>query len=363
MKKKNGFTLIELLAVIVILAIIALIATPIILNLLERARKGAAQSSAYGIREAAKEYYSSSLIDYPEGSNKNIIIEFTSSKQEPTITNGFDGLKFEIDGTKPSSGQITISSTGEVRGNVKINGYDCNIENSGTIKCNKGKTEDDKSDEGGPTTVASSANDMFKAIAYLDPTDLTRTCNADNSSVGGRTQNGCMKWYVFKEDGQNYTMILDHNTTADKDGWNSMQGMDECHSTDSSKAELDKLVNDINWKVTPRLMSVEELTNIIVDNNGHFGFPEGNSDASDFIKNGGYFFSEKNNQLYWLIDYVGTCDSLFTCKVGDESVTGYLLSGTDGTYWSILADSLLGKTCDSGAMIRPVITVPKTIFK
>ena len=34
MNKKGGFTLIELLAVIVILAIIALIATPIVLNII-----------------------------------------------------------------------------------------------------------------------------------------------------------------------------------------------------------------------------------------------------------------------------------------------------------------------------------------
>ena len=40
---KKGFTLIELLAVIVILAIIMLIATPIILNVVEDARQGAAR--------------------------------------------------------------------------------------------------------------------------------------------------------------------------------------------------------------------------------------------------------------------------------------------------------------------------------
>ena len=41
MKKKNAFTLIELLAVIVILAIIALIATPIILGIIEDAKRDA----------------------------------------------------------------------------------------------------------------------------------------------------------------------------------------------------------------------------------------------------------------------------------------------------------------------------------
>ena len=48
LNKNKGFTLIELLAVIVILAIIALIATPIILRVIEDAKKSAAVDSAYG---------------------------------------------------------------------------------------------------------------------------------------------------------------------------------------------------------------------------------------------------------------------------------------------------------------------------
>ena len=44
--KNNGFTLIELLAVIVILAIIALIATPIILGIINDARDSAKTRSA-----------------------------------------------------------------------------------------------------------------------------------------------------------------------------------------------------------------------------------------------------------------------------------------------------------------------------
>ncbi len=44
--KKKGFTLIELLAVIIILAIIALIATPIILNVIDDARKSAGLSES-----------------------------------------------------------------------------------------------------------------------------------------------------------------------------------------------------------------------------------------------------------------------------------------------------------------------------
>ena len=44
--KRKGFTLIELLAVIVVLAIIALIATPIVMNTIKKSKKGAAERSA-----------------------------------------------------------------------------------------------------------------------------------------------------------------------------------------------------------------------------------------------------------------------------------------------------------------------------
>jgi len=54
---KKGFTLVELLAVIVVLGVIALIAVPQILNVVEDSRKGAFKDSASGLLEAAEFYY------------------------------------------------------------------------------------------------------------------------------------------------------------------------------------------------------------------------------------------------------------------------------------------------------------------
>lgn len=54
---KKGFTLIELLAVIVILAIIMLIATPLIINVINDAKKGAAKNSAMGYVDAVEKEY------------------------------------------------------------------------------------------------------------------------------------------------------------------------------------------------------------------------------------------------------------------------------------------------------------------
>lgn len=60
--KNKGFTLIELLAVIVILAIIALIATPIILGIIEDSRKSAADRTAELVASEIQLAYSGYMI-------------------------------------------------------------------------------------------------------------------------------------------------------------------------------------------------------------------------------------------------------------------------------------------------------------
>ena len=153
-KNTKGFTLIELLAVIVILAIIALIATPIVLNLINKARQGAAQDSAYGVRKAAQLFYQTKLIDDINGFTDDITITFTTSNGTTTYagTQGtgtgavsytqaqLNAAGFNIDGTVPTSGTITISAT---NGNATalnadelvINGWYCQVPATGSITC------------------------------------------------------------------------------------------------------------------------------------------------------------------------------------------------------------------------------------
>ena len=61
--KKNGFTLIELLAVIVILAVIALIATPVIYRIISSSRISTFKNKLYAIDEAANTYYENLMLN------------------------------------------------------------------------------------------------------------------------------------------------------------------------------------------------------------------------------------------------------------------------------------------------------------
>ena len=71
--KKNGFTLIELLAVIIILAIVALIATPIVLNVVDEARTSAAKSEASMIVSGVTNYCAAAEMRHEVDSTKEDI--------------------------------------------------------------------------------------------------------------------------------------------------------------------------------------------------------------------------------------------------------------------------------------------------
>ena len=97
--KQKGFTLIELLAVIVILAIIALISTPIILKVIEKAEKGSFEDSAYGVLDATKLYYVDMNLD--------------KKGKEETFTFPED-TKLKLSGKKPKIGKVVLEEGGKV---------------------------------------------------------------------------------------------------------------------------------------------------------------------------------------------------------------------------------------------------------
>lgn len=121
---KKGFTLIELLAVIVILTVIMLIATPTILGVIEDARKGAAKNSAMGYIDALeKEIVAEELRGVPEGS---------VGLYNTTLT---DTTRITVRGDTPSSVSIEISD-GKIQegGTITFGDYEFTIDAKGNVE-------------------------------------------------------------------------------------------------------------------------------------------------------------------------------------------------------------------------------------
>ena len=145
-KKKIGFTLIELLAVIIVLAIIALIATPIIFNVIENAKLKSLENSCYGVIDAVRTKYAEGLLNSIDGTVKlkGNVTEITVSGEQPIAGT------WEIDNSSDSDNRgIKIK---DVKfGSMKD--YTCtNVNSDGTINskvtCTKGgDSSNDDNDE------------------------------------------------------------------------------------------------------------------------------------------------------------------------------------------------------------------------
>ena len=176
--KKRGFTLIELLAVIVILAIIALIATPIILNMINNARKSAAVDSAYGYIEAVEYNNSMNMIN----KDKYPLIEDGEDIDISTITN------INIKGTKPDSGKISISKKRVVSASLCISGYTVEYDSKKAEaigKCNEEKEEIIKSNDSLIGYVANKKlnDNTYETIKIKDETYTAHVYNYEGNQV------------------------------------------------------------------------------------------------------------------------------------------------------------------------------------
>ena len=360
--KNKGFTLIELLAVIVILAIIALIATPLVLNTIEKAKEGAAKASAYAYAEEVERYIILSELDptLPK-LQPGVEYQLSSKKYEvaaladpsTTYINDLVSVKGEL----PESGYLILDREYKIeKMEMIIKSYSISCEND---ECNATESKTESKDKG-PTieTPVPTATGVLKII-YLDPTDLTKTCTKENSVSTTATTSGCMKWYAYAETSSTYTMILDHNTTP-LVAWNS-----DSTSLEIKEAKL-ALEKDIkNWdakvKSTARFITADEVAEITEakeslkwNESKYIKFPEYTEENLTFDINNDthiswYYFDGQGNsysksangwqlatattpgssKYAWLYDNLSNC-TVSGCNVEDN--TKYpIYNGTDYT--------------------------------
>ena len=347
MKEKNkGFTLVELLAVIVILAIIALIATPIILNVINDAKKEAAKDSFYGYMDAIE---------------KAIIVNDVDEEEDfPTPdSNGCYNLKelnekVNIKGTKPKiaadakvcfkEGTIT-SLTG-----VEIDGFTFTYDGKELTQTKNGTTEDVKKYK-----VYTNGTEI-----YYNP-ETGKKCTTAVSTPG--TNSGCMKWYAFNDDDKSSTVnvILDHNTTA-KVAWNSTGSNSEMKEV---KIALENDTKDWKNDLNPRLIEANEIAKITE-----------NTEFDANKSNQKWFYLDSNNQTKtvsstnkskyaWLFDYTNGCTN-YGCNKADSSTYGYWTSTQhkeNSKYvWLVYRYDKLDNdsVTYAGYGVRPVITISKS---
>ena len=325
MKEKNkGFTLVELLAVIVILALIALIATPIILNVINDAKKQAAKDSAYGYMDAVEKYIVSSEL------------EDKSIKDRTYSVEELNNMGVSVKGSTPDNGNIEIKEGAVKNYNLGIDGY---AVSNGEVK----KVSTTKSFKNG-------------TAVYYNPETRKKCSESESKSTTG-TNSGCMKWYVFndKEGNATVNVILDHNTTA-RVAWNSTGNNSEM------KEVADALKKDTRtWKNTARLITANEIAKITEKtgfdsskkNQDWFCLDTNQPDTTSYCAK-----AQGKSKYAWLFDYTYECTN-YGCNTSDLSTWGYWTSTSS---WHVSRFGHLSNTnanyADSG--VRPVITISKS---
>lgn len=139
---EKGFTLIELLAVIVILAFIALISTPIILNIITKVQGKARLETANRVLNSAKIFFEESLLDqvqYPttglefvcDGKQCSATVGNVSEEEGIALLADFTTYSLPFTGTIPSSGSIVIYQDGTIlSNNLAIDSKICEYDES-----------------------------------------------------------------------------------------------------------------------------------------------------------------------------------------------------------------------------------------
>ncbi|MDD3453130.1 MAG: prepilin-type N-terminal cleavage/methylation domain-containing protein [Bacilli bacterium] len=209
---KKGFTLIELLAVIVILAIIAVITMPMITRVIDKAKIGALEDSAYGLIEAANLYYTQHISEI----NTTTFVTDETKKGMYAEEN-----KLPYKGFIPDSGsQITINEQGKISIRI-ISGDYCAIKSINETKITllqkdcttsiDGETTVDTNVTSEDIEILQNQIDTMNAQVITNTEDITNITNDLNGIKFGTDAEGNYGYYKEGETTINYFNNLKFN--------------------------------------------------------------------------------------------------------------------------------------------------------
>ena len=266
MKDNKGFTLIELLAVIVILAIIALIATPVILGIIDDSKNSSYKRSIDMYASAVKNSVANAYIKSP--SLSSLVGDYTSESLENLLAG--IGVKIEYTGTKVNCGIIKIYD------NMSIYLTQCTVEDSNSVLSYEYGKGTSTSEQAIVPNCTYSDDDTSGGISTGDlVTCGTETFNVIKEPSGGivtmlRTSNldvGAVEFDEFEEYGYWAPEdILDTSTYTACSGY-------PCYVYDSNASiytYVNSYVNTLNiTSATGRLIKYEELEALGCSGSGH----------------------------------------------------------------------------------------------
>jgi prepilin-type N-terminal cleavage/methylation domain-containing protein len=313
---KKGFTLIELLAVIVILAVIALIATPMILGVVEKAKKGAAEQGVNG---------------YLDAIDKQKVINQMNSDDTDDINEFIYDLPFDskynikVKGETPSKGWVEVTKKGTGRYSVVIGDYVVSYD--GTTKTVTKGTEPVVKPTLYPNVVYVGAVNSATHIGY--PIDA-------NKDMGDK--------YVFTQPDYNVEMPFD--------------SLEECKSAGVPEKEQCVLKNfktpDLNYKASPDA-NWKNYLKITLNNSGIIEDAKacGKINGTEFCLERDTDGSKFNQNKEILLNAFGSDN----CDLGSDEITCDLNSlsanSAMGT-WIMEDESVVG------VMINTIYNVPSS---
>ena len=364
--RNKGFTLIELLAVIIILSIVALIATPIILRIIKDTKKEASNRSV--------EMYAKAV--------ENAIMSYQMKENKMPTT--YEDIKeyIKYDGQEITVDRLDIYEDGSIYIEGIKSGEEL-LSKSYGIKYYK-----DGEEVYIDVTIGKSCTNYHEDNSKTGYNGLQATKTTDN-------QNSCLKFYSFLDDGNDkINLLLDHNTTSNL-AWNSSG------SNASGPLEvINQLKIDTNeWvgTITPtnyeykgterpytidysgykaRLITAQEIAKITgadkllswdeTSTTSGWYYLDG-AKTNETVPNWQTQVANSTNKsdYYWLFDRTNNCIS-FGCQISDDSTNGYWTSSAHASIstrsWRVdsIGEVNIYVFGASTYGVRPVITILKS---
>ena len=206
----------------------------------------------------------------------------------------------------------------------------------------------------------------YVGAAYFNPANLKERCNATSTNVADKeAKNGCMKWYIYGDDGTNYKMLLDHNTTA-RISFNSS------NNNSNPQALLNQLSTDTaDWdtnNLTVDIFTANEVAAIAGIN--PFNVSGNTASTGKYYPLDTYEINSTDGRgrsaHAWMYDYTQDCET-HGCDYEMNKGYGYwtktALGGSKKEAWLInyLGRLTITEVKNANWGIRPTVTISKSL--